>query len=89
MNTPEIKQFIQKRSELFWYIRKGKKQDIPMMFLVETILIYGDVPDVKELFALIGVKKAAEIFFKQVNSKRNNYPARTAHYFSLFFHRYA
>lgn len=89
MNSPEIKQFIQKRSELFWYIREGKKQDIPLMFLVETILIYGDVPDVKELFALIGIKKTAEIFFQQVRSARNNYPARTAHYFSLFFQRYA
>ena len=88
MNSPEIKQFIKEHSDLFWYIREEKKPDIPLTFLVETILIYGDVSDIKALFNLIGISKAAEVFYQQIRSSRNNYPARTAHYFSLFFPRY-
>jgi hypothetical protein len=89
MNSPEIKQFIKKNANLFWYIKEEEKENISINFLVETILNYGDKEDVKKLFSLIGIKKIAQIFYKQTSFKRNNYHNRTINYFNLYFKRHA
>jgi hypothetical protein len=67
MNSPEIKAFIRENNSLFWYTPEDKKEDISQEFLVETILNYGDMEAVKKLFALIGIKKVAKIFFESIN----------------------
>ena len=90
MNHPaEIQQLIRDRSELFWYIPEGKKTEIPLELLVETMLIYSDVADIRRLINLLGIHEVANIFNRQIQSSRNNYPQRTAHYFSLYFAKYA
>jgi len=38
MNSPEVKAFIRKHSNLFWYIPDDKKEDIDNEVLVEFIL---------------------------------------------------
>ena len=70
----------------------GKKEDISLEFLVETILNYGDMIAVKRLFGLIGIKKTAQIFFKIINTsnrRKNNLHELTINYFALLFKRYA
>ena len=92
MNSPEIKAFIRKSSYLFWYTPKDKKEEISQEFLVETIFNYGDTLAVKKLFALIGIKKVAEVFFNSIdhrNRRKENYNKLTINYFSLLFKRYA
>jgi len=60
--------------------------------LVETILNYGDMNAVKELFDIMGIKNVAKIFFNDINiseRRKNNYQELTLNYFSLLFNRYA
>jgi hypothetical protein len=92
MNSPEIKAFIREHSSLFWYTPEDKKEDISLEFLVETILNYGDLNTLKQLFDLIGIKKTAGIFFHSINlsdRRKGNFHELTVNYFSLLFQRYA
>ena len=54
--TPEIKAFIREHADLFWYIPDNKKEDISDETLVEFILNYGTLDDVKEMKELLGNK---------------------------------
>jgi len=85
MNSNEIKAFINDHGALFWYIPEHAKENISLNLLVETILQYGDIPDVKRLFELIGIEKVAAIFNQQISQRRCNYKPRTIHYFKLYF----
>jgi len=89
-NSDKIKNFINERHELFWYIKNDKKENIPIEFLTETILNYGNEKDVKKLFELIGIKKTAEIFYKATGKNRRiNYFPEVVNYFNLYFKKYA
>jgi len=48
-NSPEIKEFISQNSNLFWYIPEDKKTEISHVFLMETILNYGDMDSIFQL----------------------------------------
>lgn len=87
-HSEKIKKYIRERSDLFWYIKPEAKEKINLEFLVETILSWGNRQDVKELFDLIGLEKAADIFHKQISRKRINYKPRTMHFFKLYFDRH-
>jgi hypothetical protein len=92
MNSPEVKAFIRKHSSLFWYIPDDKKEDIDNEVLVEFILNYGTMEDVKELFRIVGIKEVAEIFFTSINKsdrRKGNYHELTLNFFTLFLNRYA
>jgi hypothetical protein len=87
-NNKEIKKFIREHSSLFWYIKEDAKEKISIEFLVETILSYGNGSDVRKLFELITVERAAQIFYKQISRKRINYRLRTLNFFKLYFDRH-
>jgi hypothetical protein len=92
MNSPEIKAFIQKNNKLFWYTPMDKKEEISNEFLVETILNYGDLKTVIELFHLFGIKTVAQIFINSINlseRRKGNYHEITINYFALVFKKYA
>jgi len=89
MNGSEIKKFIRENSSLFWYIKEDAKENISIELLVETILNYGNEKSVKRLFDLVGIKKTAEIFYKQISANRVNYQPRTVHFFNLYFKKNA
>ena len=57
MNSPEIKEFIRQHSNLFWYIPEDKKEEISNEVLVEYILNYGDMNDVRKLIKIIGIER--------------------------------
>ena len=88
MNSPEIKRFIKENSVLFWWIKEEAKENISVIFLVETILNYGNEKSVKKLFDLVGIEKVAEIFYSNTNRKRVNYFPRTVHYFNMYFKKH-
>jgi len=50
MTTRE--KYIAEHAPLFWYTPESKKKDISDSLLVETILNYGTMDDVKALFNL-------------------------------------
>lgn len=92
MNSPEIKQFIREHSNLFWYTPEDKKEEISPEFLVETILNYGDMDATIQLFHLMGIRKAANIFFDSINvseRRKGNYQELTINFFTLVFRKYA
>ena len=75
--------FIKKRPYLVWYVKDpGKLNDES---IVEHTLNYGDWKDVQELIKILGIKKTAEIFNKQIRQKRINYDKKILNYFKLYF----
>jgi hypothetical protein len=88
MNSPEIKEFILNRSHLFWYTPKNKKEEISREFLVEVILNYGTLDDVRELSKLLGKKEIAQILKAATGRKRMNYLPEIYNFFSIVFSKY-
>jgi len=91
-NSPQIKAFIRERAHLFWYTPDDQKEEISHELLVEHILNYGSLDDVRQLFALMGLDMVAHVFFHAINEserKRGNYNEKTLNYFTHLFNRYA
>ena len=89
MYSPEIKAFIREKSNLFWSIPKDRKEEISPGLLVETILNYGTMDDVRTLFRLMGIKEVSGIFFRAKGRQKLNYYPEIYNYFSLLFRKYA
>ena len=82
-----ISNFIKERPYLVWGTRNY--ENLSEEAIVENVLNYGDIDDVKEMFSILGVKKSAIIFKKQISQKRNNYRPKIKNYFNLYFKKYA
>lgn len=82
-----IHDFIKKRSYLVWYVKDPGKLNEES--IVEHTLNYGDWDDVQEMIKILGIKKTAEIFNKQINRRRVNYDKKILNYFKLYFASYA
>lgn len=89
MNSSEVKAFIRQHSSLFWYTPEDKKEDIGPELLVETILNYGTLDDVRNLFKVFGIKETARVFFDAEGRKKLNYYPEVYNFFSLYFKKYA
>ena len=92
MRSPELKKYIRKHSDLFWYTPQHKKVEISDKALVETILNYGDKEAVIELTKIMGLKTVANIFndaVSQSNRTRGNYSELTIYFFKKVFEKYA
>ena len=89
MNSPEIKAYIHKHRELFWYTPEKEKENISEELLVETILNYGDMDAVKELFKVMGVENASTVFFGMQGRKKLNFYPEIYNFFSLYFKGHA
>lgn len=85
-----IGNFVRKRKYLFW---STKNYDgLSNEAVVEGILNYGDMDDVKELISLLGMQEVSKIFHeKSKKSKmgRQNYRPEIINYFNLYFNKYA
>ncbi|MBU3660735.1 MAG: hypothetical protein FGM14_12730 [Flavobacteriales bacterium] len=96
-NQAAIKDFLEKYKDLFWHIPKNKVKDVSLDVLVEYVINYGDYSCVKEMLEVVGIEKAAEIFYK--NNKvsfdnpnkvvRNNYNDLNRNLFKLYFDKHA
>lgn len=82
-----IHEFISQKPYLVW--STDNYDTLSEAAIVEAVLNYADFDDIKKMFAIIGIKRAADIFRKQLLKKRNNYRPEIAHYFTLYFRRYA
>lgn len=80
--------YIADHAALFWYTPEAKKKDISDSLLVETILNYGSMDDVKDLFDLMGMDKVAEVFFAAKGRQKLNYSPQIYNFFTLVFNRY-
>lgn len=82
-----LNDFIKKRPYLIWYTKNFKH--LSQEAIVESVLNYGDFDDAKKMFSILGVKKTADIFRKQIRRRRNNYHPEVKNYFRLYFDKYA
>jgi len=82
-----IGDFVKKRKYLFW---STKNYDgLSKEAVVEAILNYGNMNDVRELISLLGMQEVAKIFHEQTNRPRINYRPEVKKYFRLYFRKYA
>ena len=89
MYNSEIKAFIKEKSGLFWSVPEDKKEEVSPSLLVETILNYGTMDDVRTLFRLMGIEEVSRIFFSAKGRQKLNYYPQIYNYFSLLFGKYA
>jgi hypothetical protein len=89
MYTSDIKLFIKEKKDLFWYTPEDKKEEVSPSLLVETILNYGTLDDVRRLFNLMGIDEVSRIFFSARGRQKMNYYPEVYNYFSLLFRKYA
>lgn len=82
-------QYIQEHRSLFWSVGDDKLDQISDALLVETILNYGTLEDVRALIALLGLKEVAAVFAKTCkNRPRHNYFPQVANFFDIYFSRH-
>jgi len=85
-----LKAFIRQHSALWWWVPEEAKENLSLNAVVEAVLNYGTIEDIKELFGIIGIKKAAEIFYAgTTNRQRTNYSPPIENFFKLYFERHA
>ena len=84
MNTGD---FVRKRKYLFWSTRNY--DGLSNAAVVEGVLNYGDMNDVRELIALLGIREVAKVFHENTNRARVNYRPEVVNYFRLYFQKYA
>ena len=92
MRSLEIKKYIEDRHYLFWYSPVPKNESVSDELLVETVLNYGNLEDVRALFKVMNIKNVSNIFFDSINKSerhKGNYHELTINYFTLFFNKYA
>jgi len=92
MRSIELKQYIEDRKHLFWHSPSPKSDTVSDELLVEIILNYGSMDDIRALFSVMEMKNVAKIFFDSINKsnrRKNNYHELTRNYFTLLFNRYA
>ena len=82
-----INNFIKKYPYLVWYT--NDYEHLSREAIVEAVLNYGDWDDVQELLSILGVKKTATIFRRQIQRRRVNYDHKMINYFKLYFNKYA
>ena len=90
MNSEELKEFIKQHSPLWWWVPEKAKENLSLNSVVEALLNYGSIEDIKELFGIVGIKKVAEIFYEGTkNRQRTNYSPKIENFFKLYFKRNA
>ena len=87
--SEELKQYIYKHKNLFWYTPESKKMNIGNDLLVENILNYGTIADVKDLINIMGINEVSNIFYSTKGRMKGNYYPEIYHFFDLVFSKYA
>ena len=82
-----IQDIIRKKPYLIWYTKNYDSLDESA--IVEAVLNYGDWDDVQKIIKILGIKKTAKIFRKQISGFRTNYRPEVKNYFKLYFAKHA
>jgi len=88
----QIKKYIDDHQHLFWYSPAPKTETVSDELLVEMVLNYGRMDDLRALFEVMSIKNVANIFFDSIRKserRKGNYHELTLNYFTLLFNRYA
>ena len=89
MRTQAIKDFIRKHEALFWYSPEDKTETVSDELLVETIINYGTLDSIHQLFEIFGLQNTASIFRNMTGRKALNIYPELRNFFDLYFDKYA
>jgi hypothetical protein len=89
MHSAEMLKLIKENKHLFWSVRSEDLDGISLDIVVETILNYADVKEIRTLIELTGIENVARIYYKQTGRNRNNYHKQTINFFNHYFKRHA
>jgi len=89
MRTQAVKDFIRKHEALFWYSPEDKTETVTDELLVETIINYGTLDSIRQLFETLGLQNAATIFRQMTGRKALNIYPELRIFFELYFDKYA
>jgi len=87
MRTEAVKDFIRKHQALFWYSPEDKAETVSDELLVETMLNYGSMQDIQELFSIMKLDVVASIFREMTGRKQSNIYPEISNYFALYFNK--
>jgi hypothetical protein len=88
MRTKAVKDYIRKHQALFWYSPGEKSDTVSDDLPVETIINYGTLEDIRELFRVMGLENAAAIFRQMTGRKALNIYPELRNYVELYFNKY-
>jgi hypothetical protein len=88
MKAKTVKDYIHKHQALFWYSPGEKSDTVSDELLVETIINYGTLEDIGELFQVMGLENVAAIFRQMTGRKALNIYPELRNYFELYFNKY-
>lgn len=88
MRAQAVKDYIKKHRELFWYSPDERSETVSDELLVETIINYGTLRDIEELFHVMGLENVAAIFRQMTGRKAFNIYPELRNYFELYFNKY-
>jgi hypothetical protein len=88
MRTKTVKDYIRKHQELFWYSPGEKSDTVSDELLVETVINYGTLEDIREFFQVMGLENVAAIFRQMTGRKALNIYPELRNYFELYFNKY-
>jgi len=88
MYNEQTKRLIEENKSLFWYTPEDQKENISPDLLVETILNYGTLGTVRQLFSAMGTDEVAKVFFRAKGRQKLNYYPEIYHFFTLYFNSY-
>ena len=78
-------QLIAPKPYLWWWVHD--RQRLSLGSVIEGVLAFGDMDDVRKLFFLVGREKVKEVFFQQISGRRCNYRPQTVNFFKKVFAR--
>ena len=58
IDNRSLNEFIKQHSAFWWWVPEDAKLNLSLNSIVETILNYGTIEDIKELFEIISIKRA-------------------------------
>lgn len=82
----KINLILKNKPYLAWYVKNPNK--LSEESILFHILNYGDWKDVQDFIKIKGLKKTANLFYKTINKKRNNYLPQIKNYFEKYFKKY-
>lgn len=84
----KLKNFVYQNKTLFWYIPETSLDSISPELLLESILNYCTLDEIKEFFKIFGINNAANVFRNLKGREKFNYKPDVYNYFNLVFDRY-
>jgi len=81
----QLLNYIIDHKALFWSYPESGLAQLSKESVVETILNYGDLKSVKDLYQILNLEEVAEIFKRQSSQKRSNYLPQVRNFFNLYF----